>query len=93
MIYFSFDFALLTRVKYPLVFGIIVSKERIVEKGPRSIFVCKKFRKVNKSVARHYLNWMPSLGISSSEPISTALVTLFFYLHFSVKLNNSPLKT
>ena len=56
MIYFSFDFALLTKVKYPLAFGMIVPKERFVEKGPRSIFVYKKFGKVTKSVARHYLN-------------------------------------
>ena len=56
MIYFSFDFALLARVKYPLAFGMIVSKERFVGKDPRSVFVCKKFGKVTKSAARHYLN-------------------------------------
>ena len=56
MIYFSFDFALLTRVKYSLAFGMIVSKERFVEKGARGIFVYKKFGKVTKSVVRHYLN-------------------------------------
>ena len=46
MIYFSFDFALVTRVKYPLAFGMIVSKERFVGEAQEVFLFAKNLVKL-----------------------------------------------
>ena len=46
MIYFSFDFALLTRVKYPLVFGTIVFKKGLSKKAQEVFLFAKNLVKL-----------------------------------------------
>ena len=53
MIYFSFDFALLARVKYPLDFGTIVSKKDLSKKTQEVFLFAKNFLKL--------LNQLPGL--------------------------------